>query len=268
MKEDEQVKWIDPSTCTARESELQGVKKETFMKVDAQGNLRAVEREVENRADMSNEYRIRLALQRRSLALDQANLLPYAESESYHNFLFALLTKPVPDSHMSITVQQILQTDMFVWTKMSEHCRRGISMRLDGTFPIAKALAIALTDPIILSGLQPLQIWTQPARQIQQAAIPGTTVQVPIIKKTKTKGKGKGKAKDNKGKGKGKATFEGPPMPKDLIGYKRVDSSGRNLCFAFNINGCASGDAGAACTKGTHACCKCLGAHCLKNCNQ
>ena len=141
-------------------------------------------------------------------------------------------------------------------------------MRLDGTFPIVKALAIALTDPIILSGLQPLQIWSQPARQVQQAAIPGTTVQVPIIKKTKTKGKGKGKAKDNKGKGKGKATFEGPPMPKDLIGYKRVDSSGRNLCFAFNINGCASGDAGAACTKGTHACCKCLGAHCLKNCNQ
>ena len=268
MKEDEQVKWIDPSLCTARESELQGVKKETFMKVDAQGNLKAVEREVENRADMSNEYRIRLALQRRSLALDQANLLLYAESEAYHNFLFALLTKPVPDSHMAISVQQVLQTDMFIWTKMSEHCRRGISMRLDGTFPIAQALTIALADPIILSGLQPLQIWSQAARQPQHAAMPGATVQSPISKKIKVKGKGKGKQRENKGKGKGKPSFEGPPMPKDLIGYKRVDSSGRNLCFAFNINGCSSGDAGAACTKGSHACCKCLGAHCLKNCNQ
>lgn len=81
MREDEQVKYLDPSLCTNRESEIKGIKKESFVKLETNGVLKAVQRDVRITADIGSEYKLKMALQRRSLALDQLDLAVYLDSE-------------------------------------------------------------------------------------------------------------------------------------------------------------------------------------------
>jgi hypothetical protein len=76
--------------------ELVGVKKQSGIKVNAQGQVIIEDKPTILTTDISCEFRCRQALQRRSLALDQADLMGYHVLESYHDFLFSLLTMEVP----------------------------------------------------------------------------------------------------------------------------------------------------------------------------
>ena len=248
MKQDEQLRYVSPESCNSRESELQGVRKEKF-EAD------------ETKADVSNEFRARLALQRRSLALDQSELMRYIESESYHNFLYDLILQPVPASHFPISLHQVLQADKFLWGRMSEYCRKGISRRADGSRPMEIAMGKARLDPVVIAMLQPLP---------KPAGGRGGGQQ-------ESDGKGKGKGKEQKRKfesvsdggkkGKGRGKDKGPfiAMPKALIGMNARTKDNKRICFAYNISGC---DGGSECSKGAHVCCKCLGSHSQQNCSR
>ena len=253
MKQDEQLRYIAPESCTSRESELQGVRKEKFA-ADVP------------KADVSNEFRARLALQRRSLALDQSELMKYDDSESYHNFLYDLILQPVPASHVPISLHQVLQADKFLWGRMSEYCRRGISRRADGSRPMQQALERARLDPVVLAMLQPLPKGSGSGGGggYQQQENKGRG------KSTSKGGEDSQKRKhdsssDGGRKGKGKGKDRGPfvAMPKALIGMHSKTKDNKRICFAYNLSGC---DGGVECSKGSHVCCKCLGSHPLAAC--
>jgi hypothetical protein len=106
--------------------------------------------------DISCEFRCRQALQRRSLALDQADLMGYHVLESYHNLLFSLLTMEVPSHCSSINLTRILNADRFAFQRVAEHTRNGISMRPNGTFPLQEALTVARIHPIFTTALAPI----------------------------------------------------------------------------------------------------------------
>ena len=252
MKEDEQLRYVSPEMCTSRESEIQGIKRNAFPN--------------ENKADVSNEFRARRALQRRSLALDQSDLMTYLESERYHDFLYDLIQQPVPASHFPITLHQILQVDKFLWGRMSEYCRKGISPRPNGERPMQLAMDRARTDPVVLAMMQPLP---RPAGGGHSYVSEGS------------KGKGKGKDKnrnetvkrkseavDEPKKGKGKGIRDKfVPMPKPLVGLHARTKDNKRICFSFNLaSGCDEASAGDECSKGAHVCCKCLGSHSFQAC--
>jgi hypothetical protein len=156
IKEEDIIRYICPTTCISREQEVKGLKKETLIKADAQGQLRSITKDNSPSADISSEYRLRLALQRRSLALDQMNLIPYQKMEDYHNYLYDLLLRSVPSTHRNITVTQLLEADKHVWSRMAEYCRSGLKVTASGTYPMESALDRAMLDPITTSLLQPL----------------------------------------------------------------------------------------------------------------
>ena len=262
MREEEQLRYIDPDFCTAREQELLGVKREDFIKPDGKGRLIVGSEEQRAKADMSTEHRVRIALQRRSLALDQCDLMRYSVSESYHDFLFALITLPAPPNYKDIDICQILNADRGIWARMCEHTASGISIRPDGSYPMEAALTLARLHPLVTILLQPLQM---------NSKNKGSSAdKIPVIKKpkgdkaAKVKGKNKGKGKGKEGKARSSVR-----MPFELIGCKSLTADGSKICFDCNLpKGCSRSVTDGACSAGKHVCCGCLStSHLYQGCS-
>jgi len=67
LKEAETLRYVDPAKCTSRAMELVGVKKQSGIKVNAQGQVIIEDKPSVLTTDISCEFRCRQALQRRSL---------------------------------------------------------------------------------------------------------------------------------------------------------------------------------------------------------
>lgn len=263
MKEDEVLRYVNPNICSTRAAELLGVKKENFMTPNSQGALVSVSKETPTAADLQGEYRVRLALQRRSLALDQVKLIRYEFGEAYHNYLFALMAKVVPTTHKKIGLAQILAADEQVWAAMTEHCREGISIRPDGSYPMEVAMTTVRSDPIVLSYLSPL-----PNSGGGSSSSGGANPKSKAKSAPYEKGRGKGKDAGKKG---GKGVAKGGKAGKDrtplrLRGLHVKTASGKSLCFSYNLDGCQEEVHEGECWRGSHQCAKCLGNHPLAEC--
>lgn len=267
LKEQDTLQYIDPAKCTSRESELSGTKRENFMVAKSDGTLKSQQITTEKPADLNTEYRVRLALQRRSLALDQTDLMTYEISEEYHSFLFALMMTPVPSSHLPLDTAQILRADRQIYHKMAETTRSGISKNLSGVYPLHDALRNARNDPIVSAMLQPLP------KSSSRAENPGkgsSKMQrpAPYAKGSESGGKSKDSSKGkSKGKGKGKnKAFS--RMPQALVGCHSTDKEGKPICYDANLSGCDKAELGKECSKGRHICCYCYGLHSFNDCTK
>ena len=260
MREENVLQYVDPAKSVSRDQELGGVRVEKFLKTDpVSGIVREVSRAVDLYADLSSEFRVRNALLRRSLALDQIDLLPFNDGEEYHNFLFQLLSTEPMATHYHISMEQILNADKLVWRKMAELTRDGIvpttivvGLLPVKTYPIKQALDRAIVDPIVSSALQPLPKPASSARAgpYEHAAQKQKAHQ-------KGEGKGKGKAKAG-GKGGGKGSKEPRPLPAELQGLRLATRNGSRYCWSSNLTaGCQHARFGASCKSGFHGCMKC-----------
>lgn len=259
MKEDDQLRPLELAACTARQQELQGQKKETFMKVDSAGLLHSVSKQNDVRADLTTEYRVRLALQRRALAMDMVGLARYEQFEEWSDYLFNLLLRPVPDGYAPVSMHQIIEADRQAFLVAARLTRGGILQRPDGTFPLENALSSARSDPMVTSILQPLP---KPAVPLKRAAReedaygerPGKAARTQSSSKTKGKGKGS------------KSTPRQAPVPKALAGLHGNTPQGDRICYNYNLSGCSLAGAGASCAKGKHVCAKCFESHPVSQC--
>lgn len=264
MKEDNLLAYIAPEQCTHREGEIGGVKKESFMSVDATGHLKKVQKELALEADTSSTYKVRMCLQRRSLGLDQMDLLSYERSEQYHEFLYDLMSKTVPANYNSISLSQILQADKMIWTHMACRCRSGISRKPDGSLPVAEALEEALRDPVVMTALQPLPKSSGSGHSHRgKGSYESRTNDMPYRPKG---GKGQKGKKGGKNRARGKGSYN-LPMPDGLSGGHAQTKDGRRICFAFNLGSCQGAQPGSSCGKGFHVCCGCEASeHSFANC--
>ena len=263
MKEEDVLKYIEPGLCTTREQELRGVKKDTFVRVEATtGQLKQNVKDVAFYTDVTSEHKLRTALQRRSLAFDQLDMLPYLVSEKYHNMLFDLMARMVPSSHYAISMEQIVQADKQVWLKVAELCRSGLSRNAAGILPIEAALAGALTDPVVQSMLQPLQRSSSSGYTALAGEHGRRSNPYESYKGKKGSGKKGGKNREfSKGRGRGN------PMPDALRGGNSRTKKFERLCFSWNIDGCSAAEAGKSCNKGMRLCCGCFSKdHNFQNC--
>jgi hypothetical protein len=266
IKEEDVVRYICPSVCISREAEVKGLKKETLVKADSQGQLKAVTKDNLPVADLSSEYRLRLALQRRSLAMDQMGLMTYHAAERYHTYLFDLLLRPVPATHRTINVQQLLEADKHIFARMSEYCRTGLAVTAAGTYPMETALERALLDPITVALLQPLPIGGSSYNAVKNTEHANRDTPFWENRKGK-KGEKGGKGKNSKGSSKGGGKgyqYSGPSLPKGLSG-STTTRAGKRICFGYNLGQCNDKD----CKKGLHVCCKCFANdHSFQSCPQ
>ena len=262
MKDDDTLRYVDPAKCCSRTQELGGIKKEQFIKPTADGKVMMVNRDPDLAADLSSELKIRQALTRRSLALDQASLMSFKIGEDYHDYLFSLISMEVPTSHQKVTLEQLLTADAEVYAVMAQQCRSGITMNALGEKPMEKALEVARAHPVVLAMLQPLPKGSQTSPKREANARGASPYQ-------KEKGGGKGKGK-GKAKGKGRGASSGPnrPWPDEFKDCHHQTKKGHNICPDFQTErGCGFAQPGQYCKAGLHVCCKCLHAHSASKCS-
>ena len=155
MIEENQLKYIRWEQCTKRDQELMGIKCDPTWKPDSQGVIREVKVQQEVRADTSSDLRLKYALHRRSLAIDQGRLCDYDKMEKWSCILLEAYSKaPIP-GYQRVTIEQIQHADMEMFKYLIKNTRGGVRPTA-GKAPIETALDTALTLPEIRLHLQPL----------------------------------------------------------------------------------------------------------------
>ena len=236
QKEDEILRYVELEVCTCRESEV-----------------RTARTSKTNRADLGSDFLVRQALQRRALAYDQMEIMPFQYLESWNTYLFNLMIREplqvdgVKYNRVSLT--QVLEADRQAFALASDRCRKGIQVSA-GKYPAVEAFDLARADPLVISLLQPLPAGRTSSFEGQREAKTSRT-------RVGEKGSGKGGGKRN---GKGKQGSKGI-APKELIGLHLRTKSNEPICFAYNISECKQASDGKRCSKGFHVCAKCLGQH-------
>ena len=89
MSLDQQLSWIPWDKLTSRASEVMAASKTDLnITFDVNGALKLQKKFSEGQCSLTGDLQIRQALQRRSLAFDQAKLCSYMAMERYHDELF------------------------------------------------------------------------------------------------------------------------------------------------------------------------------------
>eukprot|EP00971_Amphidinium_carterae_P338617 6476028-Amphidinium_carterae.1 len=243
MRSEASLRYLPPSECTSRTQELNCQRKdETFMRL-AQGKLREVKQAPELQADLSDVYKARLAFQRRALAMDQYDLLPYRASEDWADFLFnELHLRDPPPGFQRIGLTQLLDIDRQMWTLAAGFLQtKSVARSSDGSYPIQVAIGRARADPFLGVVMQPLPLRAAPAA----AASSGTRTAQPPKRPAPP-------AKESRAQGPvGKKKKHNLAMPEQLRNFSSRTPEGRNICFGYNLpEGCPT--SAQDCTRGVH----------------
>ena len=109
----------------------------------------------ELKADVSTDLKLRFALQRRSLAFDQARLVDYDRFEKWTQILLEAYTASPPECYKKVSIEQVQHADIEMFKYLMKETRNGI--RFNGQLnPLEEAIRRALTAPEIRLHLQPL----------------------------------------------------------------------------------------------------------------
>ncbi len=283
LVEENQIKYIRWEQCIKRDHELMGLKHDPLWKPDSQGVIREVRVQSEIKADTSSDLRLKYALQRRSLALDQARLIDYEKMEKWSSVLLEAYSKAPLDGYRRVTIEQIQHADMELFKMLIKMTRNGIRP-VHGVAPLEAALEKIISLPEVRLHLQPLPCASGAAKR---KADPEDEDRAEEPKSKQTKGNeklrrtienlngqiknlrrnNKGSGKGSKGKRGNNATHSTVRMPSELIGQNAMTSAGDPICFSFNMSGCKQAKVGERCSKGYHQCSKCGGPHSQRSCN-
>ena len=139
MLEQNVLTWIKPEECTSRSQEIQSLKRDAKVSLDANGSIKISSKAASTTCTVSSELDLRNALQRRSLAMDQAKLCSFKEIEMWvqHLFLAKLCSfkeiemwvqhlflsheRAQPSGFASVTLQQIIECDKQMLSRVSGH---------------------------------------------------------------------------------------------------------------------------------------------------
>ena len=104
--------WIKPEECTSRAQEIQSVKKDPRLTLDSDGSLKTSSKTPTATCQLSTEFDLRDAFQRRSLALDQARLCAPRVTEKRTQ-------RPAqPAGTVSATLAQLIKCDkQLLWKR-------------------------------------------------------------------------------------------------------------------------------------------------------
>jgi len=267
MTEDNQLKYVRWEQCTKRDQELMGLKTDPTWRPDSSGIVREVKTQEEVKADVSTDLKLRYALQRRSLAFDQARIVTFDKFERWTQVLLEAYTSTPPEGYRRVSIEQIHHADMELFKFLMKETRNGI--RPVGTsLPLEDALVKAVVAPEIRLHLQPLQ-GSSPSsakrkNEEEQNDAAKRSKQPPASSSESEKLRRQvenlqGQLKNlKKGKGKGKSrggrSTSSIKMPQEILGQAAMTPDGEPICYSFNCGGCSRASAGQRCPRGWHLC--------------
>ena len=116
-----ELRYISWGSCTSRKQEvgLDRKKDVRFILDEASGKLKVENKSHEDKVDTSSEVLVLAALQRRALALDQANLFEYKDLPA--------LTEP-PAGFNKPTWAQLIAADKQLFSELRDLARDGVQL--------------------------------------------------------------------------------------------------------------------------------------------
>ena len=254
LYEENRLQHVELSRCTSKEQEVlnSSQREDKHVAIDASGAVRIRDKEHKLEADLSSDMFVRLALMRRGLAFDQANLLDYMEHDRWVEKIFDCRVANQPDGYGKISMQQIINADRKLFVKLAEGSRSGVQTTAAGR-PLDAIFRKTMEHPDVLHLLQPLP--NSNASSVKRSNESGADK--PDAKVPRPKNKGKGKSKGQQGGG--SLTIK---MPAGLEGGAPGNRNNQPICFDHNLpHGCKLPVTKGRCRKGMHICC-------MKNCFQ
>lgn len=192
---------------------------------------------------------------RRGLALDQAQVMTYDVHDVLVNSLMDEYLRAPPPGFSRITIEQVRRADEEVFRTLLEMTSEGIQA-VEDQKPLDKLLKPVLDSAAV-------RMLITPARESNdKGGDRGAGRDRPDPKKRKTGREHDHGAERAKGKGKGKGNSA--PMPQELIGMWRTTTSGKPMCYGYNMKkGCEHRKVvpGDRCPRGYHLC---MQPHCGK----
>ena len=161
MYESNVLKYVEWSKCTSREQELScDSKKDIRLTIDPDTSRLKVEAKTKQlEADASSEVLVMQALQRRALALDQANVVDFLVLDAWHQKMLRARLAVPPPGFMQVSFRQMIHADQRLFLELSDLTRAGIQATAagrptDAQVPIASALheVMCLLQPLPLAG--------------------------------------------------------------------------------------------------------------------
>ena len=245
MYEDNRLRYISWEVCTRKDQELLGAKKDTSLCLDSAGRLKVKQGQSSEVAELASDLLIEKALQRRGLALDQAQLVEFRLHERWTLKLFEHRMRQVPHGYAAVTTRQLRAADEALFSKMAELTRDGIQLKNDGSRPLDSAIREAGDAPEVMRHLLPLPS-ASTHRQEQKRPLENPHRQEP-------------RPQDGGRKRPPPRNVRKPQtqaMPAGLEGGVPKNPEGLPLCFAYNLGACPRPVRSGRCERGLHACCK------------
>eukprot|EP00435_Cladocopium_sp_Y103_P022564 s4461_g5.t1 len=207
MVEQGVLTWIKPEECTSRAHEIQSLKKDAKVAIDADGSIKVSAKAAAISCSVTSELDLRNAFQRRSLAMDQAKLCSFREIEKWVQHLFLSHERSQPPGFSSLTLQQIIECDKQMFIRASNSLVGNLQSEPGAKeTPLDKEIQTLRTSPELMPYLMPMQ--SRPTGKPNANQPPKRPPDAGNVKGNPNKyrkGKGKGKG-GQKGKSKSGGT--------------------------------------------------------------
>ena len=153
MAEDGILSYVKPEVCTSRAQEIQLVKKDKSVGLDAAGNIKLSVKDPEQHCDTSGDVKLRAAFQRRSLAIDQSRLATFGIVEAWIHKIFLLREREPPKGFSRLTLGQIVDADKQLWTLASNNTMGTLTSAPGSVKPLDREIEVLMNSPEILQFL-------------------------------------------------------------------------------------------------------------------
>ena len=274
MLESGQIRYVNWSSCTARNQEVHGVKKLdnqiSAIVADKNGFFKQHSKPEEYVADLSTEMQLMQALQRRAFAFEMAGICQYKVFNDVSTKLFKELHR-LPLQHYRVcTLEQVENADRHIFTRLAELTTGGLSKRADGILPVEEGVAEIMAEAEFTYLLmQMMGNDKQPGHQKGKAKGSSrndsrsrsrrrrvTEDQQKRAAANKVAREGKG-SKGGKSSSKGKGKSKGKPFRRmDPAVETSTNAAGEPLCFGYQDGTCSVCQPGQRCPRGWHTCWK------------
>ena len=235
MYDDNRLRFLEWEKYISKDQEMQseGKKITSFALDQGSGKLKLENKGPDEKADTSSDILVLQALTRRSLAMDQANLVSYVKIQAWVDRILKCRTEEAPPGYSNPSLRQIMLADQKLFIELADRTRSGVQATAAGR-PIDDIIETVMYLNEVTCLLQPLP-------KLKEVASIREHASEPYIRK------GKGKGKSKKG---GKASR----MPSDLVGCRSHTNSGSPICYGFNLKACSETVKDGRCSKGFHIC--------------
>ena len=155
--ESNELRYLSWEVCTSREQEVgSDRRKDTRFTVDeASGRLKVETKDAEEKASTVSEVHVLQALQRRSLALDQANIVEYSLMQQWSDRLRRAKMQEAPPGYQRPGWSQLVAADKKLFSELRDLTREGIQPS-GGKRPVDEHLPKVMEMFDVVCLLQPL----------------------------------------------------------------------------------------------------------------